>query len=66
MCTMQPCAAKTVAMYDALVWELLHNKAPLPNIPDSNWQDQHLQLRHILGDLPMVPANYLVFPLYGR
>jgi len=44
MCTMLPHAAKTVAMYDALVWELLHNKAPSPNIPDSNWQDQHLQL----------------------
>ena len=57
---------KTVAMYNALAWELLHSTAPLPNVPDSNWQDQCLQLQWILGDLPMAPANYLVFPLYGR
>lgn len=63
----QPHAAKTVAMYSAAVWELLRSaSAHSPGVPSSNHQNQCLQLQRILGDLPMAPADYLVFPMHGR
>ena len=63
----QPHAAKTVAMYSVLVWELLQSASVRsPGVPDPLRHNQRLQLRRILGNLPTAPADYLVFPLYGR
>jgi hypothetical protein len=52
-------------MYSILTWELLCSLAPLPNDPLLNRERERLQLRRFLGALPLVPAEYWVFPLYG-
>lgn len=65
MRTTQPVAAKGIVMYSVLTWELLCSLAPLPNDPLLNRERERLQLRRFLGALPLVPAEYWVFPLYG-